>query len=202
MAGQRLPEASAVILVGGKSSRMGRPKALLPFGGEPLLLHIVRVLGKTFDDLLVVAAPDQEIPSLPAKVVRDDIAFQGPVGGIFYGLRAAQNEIAFISSCDMPFLNLSLVRYLVSCVSDYDLVLPHWNGRFQPLHAVYRKTVVAVLEMQLERGELRPALLYDRVRTRRVGEDEIRRLDPEGTSFFNINTPRDYDNALARWRER
>jgi molybdenum cofactor guanylyltransferase len=202
MAKPQLPEASAVILIGGKSSRMGQPKALLPFGGEPLFLHIVRALRETFNELVVVAAPDQKIPSLPVKLVRDDIAYQGPVAGIFYGLRAAQSDVAFVSSCDLPFLNLSLVRHLVSCISDFDVVVPYWDGRFQPLHAVYRKTVVPFLQKQLDRGELRPAFLYDRVRTRTVTEDEIRGLDPDGMSFYNINTPRDYELALTRWRER
>lgn len=180
---------------------MGRPKALLPFGGEPLIVHIVDGLRRLFDDILVVAAPDEELPELPATVVRDEVAYQGPVAGIYYGLRAAKEEIAFVTSCDVPFLNLSLISYLVSQISDYDVVVPSWHGRLQPLHAVYRRSVAPLLAEQLERGELRPILLYRKVRTREILEEEIGRFDPEGLSFLNMNTPEDYQAALERWQE-
>ncbi|MBI1995188.1 MAG: NTP transferase domain-containing protein [Deltaproteobacteria bacterium] len=191
--------ASAVILAGGKSSRMGRPKALLQFDNEPLIVHIVRALKSMFAEAVVVAAPEQELPPLPALLVRDEVAYQGPVGGIYYGLKAARGEFGFVTSCDVAFTNLSIISYLTSQIADYDVVVPYWQERFQPLHAVYRRSVLPLLKEQLERGELRPIFLYDKVRTRKIGEDEIRRLDPEGLSFFNMNTPEDYEEALKRW---
>jgi molybdopterin-guanine dinucleotide biosynthesis protein A/molybdopterin converting factor small subunit len=198
---QPITNASAVILTGGKSSRMGRPKALLPFNGEPLIVHIVRALQHLFPDIVVVAAPEQELPQLPATLVRDEVPFQGPVGGIYYGLKAAGGEYCFVTSCDVAFLNFSLISNLISQISDYDVVVPYWESRFQPLHAVYRRSVLPLLKEQLERGELRPIFLYDRVRTYKVGEEELRRFDPEGLSFLNMNTPEDYQSALKRWRE-
>jgi molybdopterin converting factor small subunit len=99
----------------------------------------------------------------------------------------------------VPFLNLPLVSHLLGKISDYDVVVPYWQNRFQPLHAVYRAGVVGHLQRQLERAELRPVFLYDKVRTCKVEEEEIRRFDPEGLSFFNMNTPEDYHNALRRW---
>ena len=197
-----LDDFTAVILTGGKSSRMGRPKALLPFGNEPLIYHLVRRLQHKFKLVVVVAAPDQELPPLPAKVVRDEIAYQGPVGGIYYGLKAAIGTGAFITSCDAAFLNLPLISFLTSQILNHDVVVPYWQDRFQPLHAVYRKSVVPLLKEQLERGELRPIFLYDRVRTREVGEEEIRRFDPQGLSFFNMNAPDDYAQALMLWQRR
>jgi len=191
--------ASAVILAGGKSSRMGRPKALLPFDNEPLIVHIVRALKSMFAEAVVVAAPEQELPPLPALLVRDEVAYQGPVGGIYYGLKASGGEFCFVTSCDVAFTNLSLISFLISQISNHDVVVPYWQERFQPLHAVYRRSVLPLLREQLERGELRPIFLYDKVRTRKIGEDEIRRLDPEGLSFFNMNTPEDYEEALKRW---
>ena len=82
------------------------------------------------------------------------------------------------------------------------MVVPYWQERFQPLYAVYRRSVLPLLKEQLERGELRPIFLYDKVRTRKVHEDEIRRLDPEGSSFFNMNTPEDYEEASKLWERR
>ncbi len=229
--------ASAVILAGGKSSRMGRPKALLPFDGEPLIRHLVRTLAPLFAEVVVVGGAGEEFielmsllrslgtqPNQPNQLnklnklnelnqpnrlnqpnkpnitlVRDEIAHQGPVGGIYYGLREAKGEFVFLTSCDVPFLNLGLISYLISQIPDYDVVVPYWQERFQPLHAVYRRSVAPLLGKQLERGELRPIFLYEKVRTRRVSEDEIRRFDPEGLSFLNMNTPEDYEAALKRW---
>ena len=199
---QIVDDFTAVILIGGKSSRMGRPKALLPFGNEPLVDHLVRRLEHKFKQVVVVAAPDQELPPLAANVVRDEVAYQGPVGGICYGLKATSGMAAFVTSCDAPFLNLPLISFLTSQISNHDVVVPYWQDRFQPLHAVYRRSVVPLLEEQLERGELRPIFLYDKVRTRKVGEEEIRRFDPEGLSFLNMNAPDDYAQALMLWQQR
>jgi molybdopterin-guanine dinucleotide biosynthesis protein A len=197
-----MADAAAVILVGGKSSRMGRPKALLPFAGEPLIAHVVRRLKSLFPEIIVVAAPDQELPELSAVLVRDDIAYQGPVSGIYHGLNAATRDVCFVTSCDAPFLNIELIAYLLSQIAQYDVVVPRWQERLQPLHAAYRKAVAPLLKQQLERGELRPVFLYDKVRTRKIHEAEIRRLDPDGLSFLNMNSPAEYDAALQLWRKR
>jgi molybdenum cofactor guanylyltransferase len=197
-----IADATAVVLTGGKSSRMGRPKALLPFDGEPLIVHIVRHLKRVFAETVVVAAPEQELPLLPVALVRDQVAYQGPVSGIYRGLKAATKEVCFVTSCDAPFLDLALISHLLSEISDCDVVVPFWQERFQPLHAVYRRSVAPLLHEQLERGELRPIFLYDKVRTRKVQEDEIRTLDPEGMSFLNMNSPADYDSALQLWRKK
>ena len=197
-----ITDASAVVLVGGKSSRMGRPKALLPFNGEPLIVHVVRALKKMFAETVVVAAPDQELPILPAILARDEVAYQGPVSGIYHGLKTATKEVCFVTSCDAPFLNLQLISQLLAQISDCDVVVPYWQQRFQPLHAVYRTSVLPLLKDQLERGELRPIFLYDKVRTRKIQGNEIRQLDPEGWSFLNMNSPAEYDAALQLWRKR
>src|SRR5215472_7716181 len=116
-----IPDATAVVLTGGKSSRMGRPKSLLLFDGEPLISHIVRALKQMFNETIIVASPEQDLPELPAILVRDEVAYQGPVGGLYYGLTAASGEFCFVTSCDVPFLNLSLVAYLVSQIANCDV---------------------------------------------------------------------------------
>lgn len=191
---------TAIILAGGRSSRMGTPKALLPFDKEPLIVHIVRQLQPLFKEVIVVAAPGMQLPIMPVRLVHDDVAFQGPVGGILYGLKAAGDEFAFVTSCDSAFLQTPLISHLLSRRAGYDVVVPRWEGRLQPLLAVYRRTVLPYLEAQLAKGELRPVFLFDKVRTCFVEEDEIRRFDPEGASFFNMNRPEDYAAALTRWR--
>ena len=194
-------ERSAIILAGGRSSRMGQAKALLPFDGEPLITHIVRSLKDIFADVVVVLAPGQDVPVLPVTFVRDEVAYQGPVSGIYHGLKAAKSDVSFVGSCDVPFLNRTLISYLCSQICDHDVVVPYWEGRYQPLFAIYRKDVTSYLHAQLQRGELRPIFLFDKVRTRKIEEEEIRRFDPEGLSFLNMNTPEDYEAALQRWRQ-
>ena len=220
--------AAAVILSGGKSSRMGSPKALLLFDGEPLVVHVARALNRLFPEVVVVAAPGEQFvelsrllgsqpnelnqpkklnePNEPNKpeitLVRDEVAYQGPVGGIYYGIRAARGEFCFVTSCDVPFLNAALISYLLSQISDCDVVVPYWQERFQPLCAVYRRNVAPLLKEQLERGELRPIFLYDKVRTRKIEEEEIRRFDPDGLSFFNMNSPEEYKTAVAIWEKK
>jgi molybdopterin-guanine dinucleotide biosynthesis protein A len=179
---------------------MGRPKALLLFDDIPLIVHIVTGLRRLFAEVVVVSTPGQVLPSMPVTLVHDDVEYQGPVGGICYGLAATSREVSFVTSCDSAFLNAGLISHLVSGIADHDVVVPCWGGRLQPLHAVYRKGVLPLLEAQLVRGELRSVYLFDRVRTRRLDEDEVRRFDPEGESFFNMNTPDDYAEALERWR--
>lgn len=198
---QAITDATAIILTGGKSSRMGRPKALLPFDGEPLIAHIARRLERLFSEIVVVAAPGQELPLLPATLVQDEVPYQGPVGGICYGLRAASGKVCFVTSCDVPFLNLPLILYLTTQISNYDVVVPYWQNRFQPLHTLYRRSVLSLLQEQLGRGELRPIDLYKKVRTRVIHEDELRKFDPEGLSFININSREDYQAALKRWAD-
>jgi len=197
-----MTDATAVVLAGGRSSRMGKPKALLPFDNEPLIVHVVATLQRLFAEVVVVAAPGQELPAMPVTIVRDEVAHQGPVGGIYYGLTAAAPGISFVTSCDSAFLNPRLIAHLVSRMSQHDVVVPHWQGRLQPLHAVYRRSVLPLLEEQLARGELRPIYLFEKVRTLRIDEDEIRRFDPDGSSFVNRNTREDYAEARKSGRDR
>jgi molybdopterin-guanine dinucleotide biosynthesis protein A len=140
--------ATAIVLAGGKSSRMGTSKALLLFDDEPLIVHVVASLRRLFADVVVVAAPGQDLPSMHVRLVRDEVAYQGPVGGIYYGLSAADGDVSFVTSCDSVFLNVDLISYLVSQMSEHDVVAPHWQRRLQPLHAVYRRSVLPLLERQ------------------------------------------------------
>ena len=178
---------------------MGTSKALLLFDDEPLIVHVVATLQRLFADVVVVAAPEQDLPSMPVRLVSDEVTYQGPVGGIYYGLMATGSDAAFVTSCDSVFLNIDLIAHLLDQLPEHDVVVPHWQGRFQPLHAVYRRSVAPLLAEQLAHGQLRPVYLFDKVRLRRVDEDEIRRFDPEGSSFYNMNTPEDYAEALKRW---
>jgi molybdopterin-guanine dinucleotide biosynthesis protein A len=149
----------AVVLCGGASSRMGRPKAWLPVDGETLLGRTLRIAGDVCDRAIVVAAPGQELPALSASVaiVRDAETFRGPLAGFATGLAAIADDFANVAllSCDMPFVSGPFLQFLESQLTEpFDAVVPEIDGRRQPLCAVYRasvKSVVAVRSMQNRR---------------------------------------------------
>lgn len=196
-----IPDCSAVFLAGGQSSRMGSPKAWLEFAGRPLLAHLVERMSALFADAVVVAAPGQELPPTSARVVRDERPGEGPVAGLVVGLREVSTPLAFVASCDVPFLDPAIARLLVETARTCDAAVPEWEGRLQPLQAVYRTSVQPLLVQQLEEGRRRPVDLFDRVRTVIIPETTLRAIDPEGRSFLNMNTPEDYERAKERWAE-
>lgn len=193
----------AMILCGGRSSRMGRDKATLPFGDETLLERVLHRLWPVCVPRMVVGRRSQTLPTLPddVQVVFDEIEDQGPLGGLAPGLRAAEDGVSawFVTSCDVPFVSPSLVSFLAERLADdVDVVVPRVDGFLQPLTAVYRPTVLPELEALFAAGGRRPVHLFDRVRTRIVEEDELAHVDPELLSFLNCNRPEDYRAALVR----
>jgi molybdopterin-guanine dinucleotide biosynthesis protein A len=191
-----------IVLCGGRSRRMGRPKATLPFGPEAMLARVVRLLGEAVEPIVVVAAAGQPLPPLPAEVavVCDARPQRGPLEGIAAGMRALARraEAAFVTACDVPLLQPAFVRRVVELLDGFDAAVPHANGFDQPLAAVYRLAVLAEVEALLAVDRLRPVMLFDAVRTRRVAADELAAADPELLSLANVNTPEAYAAALAR----
>jgi len=196
-----------VILCGGKSSRMGMPKALLPFGPELLLQRIVRLLAESAAPIVVVAAADQVLPDLPDDVLiaRDRDVYRGPLAGIAGGLAALDGvsaldrrvDAAFVTSCDVPFLSPAFVRRMIERLGDADVAVPRALGFLQPLAAVYRTSVLPHVEALLSADRLRAAFLFERVRTCELEADELLDVDPGLRSLANLNNPADYLAAIA-----
>ena len=192
--------ASAIVLMGGRSSRMGRPKAALDFGGVPILTRIVSELKRRFAEIVIVAAPESEDSlqiDMPAiKVVRDETAYQGPLDALRRGLDAVTNEIAFACSCDLPLLDSDVVAAIVAMLGEFDAAIPIVGEKLQPLHAAYRKRCAIALAALAMRGERRLIAIADAVNTRRISERDLKVIDPQLRSFFNVNTLDDYQRAL------
>jgi molybdopterin-guanine dinucleotide biosynthesis protein A len=187
-----------VVLAGGRSSRMGRPKAWLPFHGQPMLARVMDRLAPLFEERVVVQAPGQELPRVEARLVEDEEPGLGPVAGLTVGLDAVTRPLAFAVSCDAPFIDSRVVADLVArCRPPYAVVVPMWEGRPQPLHAVYRADCAPIFRRLLAAGRRRPVDLFAEVPTLEVPEAEIRLLDPDGRSFMNTNTPEQWERALA-----
>ena len=189
-----------IILCGGQSKRMGRPKAWLPFGAELMLPRVVRLLGEVVAPLVVVAAPGQDVPPLPPTVtiVRDEMEGRGPLQGLAAGLEALRGraDAAYVSSCDVPLLRPAFVYRLIDLLGDHAVCVPRVGGYHHPLAAVYRLSVADAVRSLLTQNRLRPFFLFEAVPTRVVETDELRDADPDFRSLRNLNTPEDYEAAL------
>ena len=198
------------MLAGGRSSRMGTPKAALEWHGSTLLRRTTGILARVTDGpVLVVRAPGQELPALPpqVEVVEDPAEGLGPVQGLAAGLAALSGraDIAFVSSTDMPFLHPAFVRRVLRAVADgADVGLPLARGYPQPLAAAYRVTLAPVAMRLVEQRRLRPAFLFEECQVTRLDEAALRAdpvlaaLDPGLDSVVNVNSPDDYAEARAR----
>lgn len=189
-----------IVLCGGRSSRMGRPKAWLPFGDETLLQRVVRILGNVVDPIIVVAAPAQDLPPLPAgvQVVHDECEHLGPLAGLTGGLAALCHRVdaAYLSSCDVPFLQPAFVSRIISLLGDAALALPQVDGYLHPLAGVYRTDCLPTAQQLLAAGQLRLLSLCDALPHRIVTAQEIAAVDPTFQSLRNLNTPENYAEAL------
>jgi molybdopterin-guanine dinucleotide biosynthesis protein A len=193
--------AGGIVLCGGRSTRMGSSKALLPFGSETMLQRVVRLLGTVVSPLVVVAAPGQELPSLPSSVAvtRDEREGRGPLEGLRAGLKGLPDgvEIAYATSCDVPLLVPSFVSRMLQLLGDHDIAVMEIDGFTHPLSAVYRRGTLPHVEALLAADRLRPVFLFDAVKTRRVQPSEIAAVDPQLLTLRNLNTREDYLEALA-----
>ena len=198
------PEYSAIILAGGQSSRMGRPKAELPFDGGTMLDYIVSEMMRVFDDLVVAVAESRLYAweGYGARSIEDRVPNRGPLSALEQALGAVEFDRAFVCSCDVPFVNGDLARKLCDMLGDDDAVIPHADGKLQTLHAVYRKNCAKVLGTMRSKGEHRLHEIVNFAKVRVVPEEEIRALDHEMLSFFNVNTPEDYQRALKLMDEK
>lgn len=191
-----------IVLCGGQSSRMGRPKAWLPLGDEKMLQCVVRLLAEIVSPILVVAAPGQDVPFLSPEIeiVRDASSGRGPLQGIAAGLDALRGraDAAYVSSCDVPFLQSAFVRRLIELLGDFFICVPEVGGYRHPLAAVYRIEVADVAIRLLSENRLRMSLLFEESATRFVQAEELADTDPSFQSLRNLNTPRDYETALRK----
>ncbi len=121
---------------------------------------------------------------------------KSPLRGIHAGLSCSDFPCQFVVACDMPFINISLVKYMDRFISDYDAVVPRIGGHYQPLHSFYSKKCISIIEHQIKTGNNKVTDFYKMIRLREVTEEEVNRFDPEHRSFININTLDDYDTAI------
>lgn len=208
--GSSVPDArgvSGVILAGGASRRMGQNKALLELNGHPLIALVAARLRSVVDEVVIVADDTESYAPFADRCVPDVYPGVGTLGGIHAGLTAASHDLVIIVGCDMPFLDPSVLDWFVGAASsangangagDADLVILKHEAGVEPLHAVYRKSCLPVIEATIQSGERCAYAFYDQIHVHYVTPAEIAGLDPDLVSFLNVNTPRQWHHALQR----
>ena len=209
--GETALATAGIVLAGGRSTRMGSPKAALEWHGSTLLRRVVGIVGRAVEgQVIVVRAPGQELPALPpgTRVAEDAREGRGPLQGLAAGLAAASEgaEWAYVSSTDVPLLHPAFVGRVLGVTEeeDVDVVLPVAQGFRHPLASAYRTALLPAVEDLITEDRLRPAFLFEACRVRQLDEGELlgdarlRAADPELLSLLNVNNRDEYERARRR----
>ena len=193
----RYTEVTSIILAGGKNLRLGRRKDLEAIGGKTLMELVIQKLKLISTRTLIVTSREQsDFPHAgESKVLVDLYPDKGPLGGIYTGLLASQSSCNLVVACDMPFLNIELLRYIIELLPGFDAVVPRLEDKLEPLHAVYSKCCLDEMRSQLEHDQLMVNRFLSIMNVRYVEQAECQRLDHQLLTFFNVNCQADLDRA-------
>lgn len=188
---------TGIILAGGRSSRMGRDKSLLPWQGSDLMHTVISKVGQACDDIVLVSNQARNLIYKDVRVVADIISEMGPLGGIHAGLTYAKHPLAFVTACDMPYAVPQAISFLLQEATDeWDVVIPACGEFFEPMCCVYRKTCLPAIETLLNQGRRRIVDFFPLIRLKTIDVEIFRQFDPELKLFTNINTADEYQRAL------
>src|SRR6185369_4977755 len=187
-----IPGVTGVILAGGKSTRMGSDKALLPYRGGRFIEAIYRLFADIFGEVILVTNTPGQYDFLPCRKVQDILKGMGVLAGIHSGLYHSSNPVIFTVACDMPYLVEGLIRHMASRADAGGVLIPEGPDGLEPLHAVYGKGCLAAIETTLLSGQRRIISFFDRTNVNRMNLEQVAIYDPAFVSFININTPTDY----------
>ena len=190
-----MSEIVGAILVGGKSRRYGRNKALEVFQGEPLIERQLRKVQALFPEVFIITNEPRDYLHLEVTLLRDVIPGLGPLGGIYTALLFAQGKSVFVTACDMPFLQPAVVQHMVQLSKNNDVVVPEKEEGLEPLHAIYSARCLPHIRKMLDLGRFHVVSFFSAVKVCRLSQKELLEFDPRGLSFFNINTPDDMERA-------
>ncbi|MDP2673612.1 MAG: molybdenum cofactor guanylyltransferase [Dehalococcoidia bacterium] len=190
-----------IVLAGGQSRRLGVDKALLSLGGAPLLQTVVQRVSQVCRRVIVaVDRPGRyRRLGLLARFVADASPGLGPLAGLQSGLRACSSEYALVVACDLPFLNVELLRYMAGLPRSYQALVPRSAGRDHPLHAVYALSCLPEVDALLATGGGSMQQLLARLDVRRLDDSDLHQIDPDGLSLLNLNDESDLERARSLW---
>ncbi|MCK4837639.1 MAG: molybdenum cofactor guanylyltransferase [Desulfobulbaceae bacterium] len=184
-------DCTGVLLAGGKSSRFGANKALTKLAGKAMIEHPAKILAELFENYLLITNTPAEYAFLGWPMVGDIYPDAGPLAGIHTALKAVTSPLIFVAGCDMPFLDKTLISYLCSLVEGYDVVVPRTAKGLEPLHAIYRQSIVEIIDKNLARGNRKIHQVFSELKIREVSEAEMLAATGDLISFRNINTMAD-----------
>ena len=189
-------DAGAIILAGGLSSRMGTNKAFLNVGGETNIERIRNILQLEFRDLLLVTNQMEEYQYLNLPMVSDLYPGKGPLAGIHAGLSVSTQSVNFIVACDMPFISVTLARFLVEQIEDYDIVVPSIGGQLHTLFSVFKKSAAPVIKESIKNNKFRIQDVFKALKVKIITEEELKITNEDlSVAFFNMNTIEDYEQV-------
>jgi molybdopterin-guanine dinucleotide biosynthesis protein A len=186
---------TGIILVGGKSQRMGKNKAFMDSGGVPLFERVYRIFREIFSEIIIVANDVLPFEKYEATLRTDIILDKGALGGLYTGLLHSSNYHAFCSACDMPFLNPRVIKYMGEERDGYDVIVPKTHDGLHPLHAIYSKRCLNPMRQLLDRNDLKIVNFFHQVRVRYIEEMELREFDPHMRSVINVNTEEEMETV-------
>jgi len=188
----------AIILAGGKSERMGTPKADMKLGEKSLLEWVLKPLKAITDDILIVSRIPPESAPEDIRLIQDELPEAGPLAGLQSGLKAAKDELNFVTGCDTPFLAVALIQALLEKADGFDAVIPvEARGKMHPLCAVYSKACLKPIAAALASQRRRISAFFPAVRVSYIDSEDLKAYDEELNSLVNVNTPEDYEKAAA-----
>jgi molybdopterin-guanine dinucleotide biosynthesis protein A len=193
------------IQAGGHSSRMGQDKALLDFGGGPLIQYVLTRLKSLPDETIITTNHAEGYRFLGVRLVPDIIPGRGALGGLYTALKVASHPLVAVVACDMPFASIDLLaacRDLLLANPDLDAVIPSTESGLEPLHAVYRRqSCLPAVEAAIETGMWKMIAWHESVNVHVLSPEETARFDPEGLVFWNLNTPEEFETAIQKINE-
>ena len=168
---------------------MGENKAFIKIEGVPIISRIHSLFQNIFEEIIIVTNEKDLYSTLDAKIYNDLIPNGGVLGGLYTGLFFSSFLYSFCVASDMPFLNESVIEYLIKDIGSYDVIVPRTEDGLQPLHAVYSKNCLEAINKAIEQKKSTVIDFYTMVRTKVIEEHEFISLDPMRESFVNVNTP-------------
>ncbi len=189
------PKVTGFVVAGGESQRMGRDKALLPWGEATLLDHTVRRLAACCDDVRILCGQKARYADRGRPLVLDRVPGAGPLGGVLSGLESLDGELGLFLGVDLPAVSVAVLRHLLERAAGHDAVVPRSPKGPEPLCAVYRRTCLPAIRGRVAGGDLKMTSFWPEVRMLEVGPDELSAFGNPADLFRNLNQPADYDQA-------
>ena len=186
------------IQAGGQSARMGEDKALKPFLGRPLIQRVIERLSPIADELIVTTNHPDDYQFLDLRLVPDLKPGRGALGGLYTAIASATHPIVAVVACDMPFASATIIEAMTRLMveEEADVVIAKTEEGYEPIHAVYRReTCLPAIEAAIAADQWKVIAWFPQVRVRVLTSDELKRHDPAGLAFWNVNTPEEFSEA-------